>query len=77
MILLIQFKDFIKKLQNETFILQTDQMQVYEIQTMTFLKAIENIGGLQSFSFMILGIISSYFLPKLFRNKISNNFYQS
>ena len=43
---------------------------------MTILKAIEKIGGLQSFSFIILGFISSYFLPKLFLNKISKYFYQ-
>jgi hypothetical protein len=51
-------------------------MQVYEIKTLTFLKAIENIGGLQSFSFMILGIISSFFLPRLFRNRIIKEFNQ-
>jgi len=52
-------------------------MQVHEIQIFTIQKAISQIGGFTNIPFMILGMISSFFLPSLFLDKLSKYFFKT
>ncbi len=51
-------------------------MHVYQVEINTFYKVLSYIGGFSTFNFMIFGIISSYFLPKIFEDKVKNHFYK-